>query len=146
MAGYSTTPLPKKLGIRPEALVALVAPPPRFLELLEPLPAGARVVEGLPRGERFNVAIVFSPTAKQLKKGLDSAIKRMTDTSAIWIAWPKKASKVATDVDESLVRKTGLATGLVDNKVCAIDDTWSGLCFVVRVGDRKGHPKKTRGV
>jgi hypothetical protein len=138
MAGYSTTPLPKKLGIREGSLVALIAPPPRFSQVLEPLPKDVRVVEAVPKKERFNVAIVFAPTLKQLTKGLFSAMKRMLEDGRIWIAWPKKTSGIVTDVSEHLVRQIGLDSGLVDIKVCAIDDTWSGLCFVIRVGDRKG--------
>jgi Protein of unknown function (DUF3052) len=142
MAGYSTTPLPKKLGIREGALVVLVSPPPRFAELLGPLPTDARVSTTLPKKERFDVAIVFSTKKKDLETRLKSAVKSLSESGAIWIAWPKKSSGVVTEVDEFFVRAAGLATGLVDNKVCAIDDTWSGLRFVVRVGDRQGHPKK----
>ena len=142
MAGYSTTPLAKKLGIREGALVVLVSPPPRFAELLEPLPNDARVLATLPKKEQLDVAIVFSSKKKDLEKGLKSALKSLSETGAIWIAWPKKSSGVVTEVDEFFVRRAGLATGLVDNKVCAIDDTWSGLRFVVRVGDRTGYPKK----
>ncbi len=144
MAGYSTTPLAKKLGIRDGALVTLVSAPPYFSKLLTPLPKDVRVIETLPRKERFNVAIVFAPTLKALTKGLFSATKCMLEDARIWIAWPKKSSGVVTDVTETLARKTGLDTGLVDIKVCAIDDTWSGLCFVIRVADRKGHPRPSK--
>jgi hypothetical protein len=142
MAGYSTTPLPKKLGIREGALVVLVSPPPLFSDELEPLPKDARVVVGVPKKEMFDVAIVFSLKKKDLEKGLKTAIKSLAHDGGIWIAWPKKSSGMQTEVDEYVVRHTGLATGLVDNKVCAIDDTWSGLRFVIRVGDRQGHTKK----
>jgi hypothetical protein len=142
MAGYSRTPLAKKLGIREDALVLLVGAPPRFSKVLAPLPKDVRVIETLPKKERFDVAVVFAPTLRALAKGLFSAMNCMSEDARIWIAWPKKSSGVPTDVTETWVRKTGLDTGLVDIKVCAIDDTWSGLCFVIRVGDRKGHPKK----
>lgn len=140
MAGYSATPLPKKLGIKEGALVALVSPPSGFAKVLAPLPKDARVVVELPKKESFDVAIVFAHTLKNLEKGVISATKRMSESGRIWIAWPKKNSGVTTDVTEHEVRTFGLGTGLVDIKVCAIDDTWSGLCFVVRVRDRKGHP------
>jgi hypothetical protein len=142
MAGYSTTPLPKKLGIREGALVACVLAPPGFSNVLEPLPKDARIALELPKKERFDVAIVFARALKDLKKGFISAAKRMSEDGRIWIAWPKKTSGIVTDVTQDDVRQFGLDAGLVDNKVCAIDDTWSGLCFVIRVGDRKGHPKK----
>jgi hypothetical protein len=144
MAGYSTTPLPKKLGIREGALVALFSAPPKFSKLLEPLPKDVRVFEGVPKKERFNVAIVFAPTLKDLTKGLFSATKCMMEDGRIWIAWPKKTSGMVTDVTEHLVREIGLGSALVDIKVCAIDDTWSGLCFVIRVGDRKASWVTTR--
>jgi hypothetical protein len=133
MAGYSTTPLPKKLGIREGALVVLVSPPPLFSDELEPLPKDARVVVGVPKKGTFDVAIVFATKKKDLEKGLKMAIKSVAQDGGIWIAWPKKSSGVQTEVDEYFVRHTGLGTGLVDNKVCAIDDTWSGLRFVVRL-------------
>ena len=142
MAGYSTTPLPKKLGIREGSLVALVTPPPLFAKALEPLPKEARVVMGVPKKAPFDVAIVFATKKKDLESRLKSAMKSLATDGGIWIAWPKKSSGLQTEVDEFVVRSTGLASGLVDNKVCAIDDTWSGLRFVVRKGDRTGHPKK----
>jgi hypothetical protein len=137
MAGYSTTVLPKTLGIREGALVALLSPPPLFAQELEPLPKDARVMVGVPKKGTFDVAIVFATKKKNLEIGLKTAMKSLAQDGGIWIAWPKKSSGLQTEVDEFVVRHTGLASGLVDNKVCAIDDTWSGLRFVIRKSDRK---------
>lgn len=137
MAGYSGTPLAKKLGIKENALVVLVGAPAGFAKTLAPLPDGARVTSTLPKKGELDVALVFAKTKKDLDRGLAATKKCMSQAAGIWIAWPKKASGVATEVDEALARKTGLAAGLVDNKVCAVDDVWSGLRFVMRVADRK---------
>jgi len=134
--GYSTTPLSKKLGIRESALVVLFGAPAAFRSALDPLPPGARVLDDLPEKERFDVAIVFAPTQRAFEKGFLAAKKRMKHDAGIWASWPKKASKIVTDINEASVREFGLASGLVDTKVCAIDATWSGLRFVVRVSDR----------
>lgn len=137
MAGYSGTPLAKKLGIKENALVVLVGAPPGFAKTLDPLPEGARVTSALPKKGELDVAIVFAKTKKDLERGLAAAKKKMAQNAGIWLAWPKKASRVATEVDESITRKTGLGAGLVDNKGCAVDEIWSGLRFVIRLVDRK---------
>ena len=137
MAGYSGTPLAKKLGIREDALVVLLGAPQGFAKTLAPLPDGARITSSLPKKGEIDVALVFAKTKKDLQSGLAAAKKQMAQTAGIWIAWPKKASGIATEVDEAEARKIGLASGLVDNKVCAVDDTWSGLRFVIRLADRK---------
>jgi hypothetical protein len=127
MAGYSGTPLPQKLGIKDGSRVRLAGAPPGFANEIGIVPRA--------RGEA-DVIVLFSRSAGDLKKSFDRMRKSLHPAGGLWVAWPKKASGLSTDLDEGVVRRIGLATGLVDNKVCAIDDTWSGLRFVVRVADR----------
>ena len=132
-AGYSGTPLPKKLGITEGKTVALAGAPAEFVATLGRLPAGAALHQN-PRGRR-DLTICFVRSLKELR----AAIPRMVAASrqgGVWFAWPKQASGIATDVSETEVRMLGLAAGLVDHKICAIDATWSGLRFVRRVADR----------
>lgn len=137
MAGYSGTPLWKKLGIKEGSLVLAVSAPAGFAEALEPLPAGARVVKAMPARGELDVAVAFVDRAKELAPTITKLKPRLAQAGGLWIGWPKKASGIATDVTEDLVREAGLGLGLVDNKVCAIDDTWSGLRLVIRVKDRR---------
>lgn len=138
-AGYSGTPLARKLGIRPGARVLLRAAPAGFEALLEGLPEDADVLRAA-RGPRpFDVIVTFHKRASGLRADIAALRRLMTPEAGLWVAWPKKTSGVTTDVTESIVRNTGLDAGLVDNKICAIDPTWSGLRFVIRVADR---PKK----
>jgi hypothetical protein len=132
-AGYSGTPLPRKLGVKPESRVLVVAGPPEFT--LEPLPAGA-VLHTRAGASAYDVVVAFCPDVRRLRARFASSAARLTTAGALWIAWPKKASGVSTDLDENVVRDHGLAEGLVDVKVAAIDETWSGLKFVRRVRDR----------
>jgi hypothetical protein len=132
MAGYSGTPLPRKLGIVEGHRVAALDPPPGFERTLGALPAGAALQVGLRGKSALDVAIVFVTRRAELERRLGVVRARMTQAGGIWIAWPKKASGVATDVTEDVIRAVALPTGLVDNKVCAIDETWSGLRLVVR--------------
>lgn len=134
MAGYSGTPLPKKLGIKENARVALVNPPPDFATTLGELPPGAQLV----RQARapLDVIVWFTKSESELLKRFAELAAKLTPAGGLWIAWPKKASGVPTDLTDANVRATGLASGLVDNKVCAIDETWSGLRFVIRLKDR----------
>jgi hypothetical protein len=141
VAGYSGTPLPKKLGIAEGKRVALIGAPDGFERMLEPLPGGvALLARGVPRAT-VDVVVLFAKDAAELARSFAKAKARLDPAGGLWVAWPKKASGVATDLNEDVVREVGLAAGLVDNKVCAIDDTWSGLRLVVRVKDR---PKKAR--
>jgi len=133
MAGYSGTPLVKKIGIKPGDRLALVGAPKGFEKELEGLAAGVTIVGDRAEAE---VAIVFALSAAEFEKRFAAAAKRMTTAGMIWAAWPKKASGIETDLVESKVRDYGLAIGLVDIKVCAINDTWSGLKFVIPVKDR----------
>ena len=131
-AGYSGTPLPKKLGIKEGSRVALVDPPGAFRKTLGALPAGAALHTN-PRGAR-DLTICFVRSLRDLK----AAMPRMVTASrqgGVWFAWPKQTSALAADVSETEVRALGLAAGLVDHKICAIDHDWSGLRFALRKKD-----------
>ena len=129
MAGYSGTPLPKKLGIRENYSCVLVNSPARFERKLDPLPTGATLVED---GRGANVAVLFVSSQAELARDFRPLAKALPKKVAFWIAWPKKASGVKTDLTENVIREFGLGAGWVDYKVCAIDETWSGLCFARR--------------
>jgi hypothetical protein len=135
MAGYSGTPLLKKIGIKPGDRVFVVNEPNEFMGLLGELPDGSIVV-GRPKSD-LNVGILFITSAADLKKRFGTARKLLVQNGMLWVAWPKKSSGVDTDLNENVVRDIGLAEGMVDTKVCAIDETWSGLRFVIRLKDRK---------
>jgi hypothetical protein len=133
VAGYSGTPLVKKLGIGEGSRVAVVAAPNGFAESLE-LPRGAQL-RTQARG-RLDVVVFFVTRRAELSRRFP-AMKRAIETNGgLWIAWPKRTSGVATDLTENPIRAIGLQHGLVDNKVAALDETWSGLRFVYRVTDR----------
>jgi hypothetical protein len=131
VAGYSGTPLPRKLGIAPGARVALLKAPDGFAErTLGPLPDGTRTTTSL-RGD-IDVVVAFFTERRALERRLAAMRRAIEPDGGLWIAWPKRASGVPTDITEDTIREVALPTGLVDNKVCAIDDTWSGLRLVVR--------------
>jgi len=132
-AGYSGTALPAKLGLRAGARFFVASAPPHLDDLL----AGAPRMRRLARLAAFDVALAFVGDARTLERAFARLAPALHDAGMIWIAWPKKSSGVATDLTEDRVRAIGLATGLVDVKVCAIDATWSGLKFVRRKADRK---------
>jgi hypothetical protein len=132
-AGYSGTPLHRKLGIKPESRVLVAAAPPTFA--IDAVPAGA-VVHTRAARSSYDVVLAFCPDLKRLQSRFASLAPRITTAGALWIAWPKKSSGVTTDLDENVVRDVGLGEGLVDVKVIAIDDVWSGLKFVRRLRDR----------
>jgi hypothetical protein len=139
-AGYSGTPLPKKLGIAAGRRVLLVGAPAGFV--LEPLPDGVdlrREPGGRARraaGEPYDVVLAFCRDRAILLDRFEPLSRRLTPAGALWICWPKKSSGVATDLTENVVRDVGLDAGLVDVKVAAVDATWSGLRFVYRLADR----------
>jgi hypothetical protein len=137
-AGYSGTPLPQKLGIKPGARVLLSGAPAGFERALAPLPEGAEVARTARGKAPYDVILCFAADARALERRLVSALPRLSESGGLWVAWPKQASGVPTDLAEGAVRARGLATGLVDNKVCAVDEVWSGLRFVRRLADRKG--------
>lgn len=130
MAGYSGTPLAKKLGLAPAHHVGLINAPDGFVELLDPLPEGVRFSTGV-RSAR-DVVVAFFRTRSELEQKLTAMTRAVFPSGAIWVAWPKKKSLVPTDITEDVVRTVALPTGLVDVKVCAIDEVWSGLRLVVR--------------
>lgn len=137
VAGYSGTPLPQKLGIKAKARVALIDPPAGFVERLGRLPPGVQFVSKFDAGgSPLDVIVLFAIKRSQLEKRFSGVAKRLNPSGGLWVSWPKRASGVKTDVSEDTVRSVALAHGLVDNKVCAIDETWSGLRCVVRLKDR----------
>jgi hypothetical protein len=143
MAGYSNTPLSNKLGIKAGSRVVLAGAPAGFAATLGKLPEGSALQDaGKSRGS-FDVAVLFTRSLADLVKRFGALQKRMDPAAGLWIAWPKRASGVATDLTEDVVRKVALERSLVDNKVCAIDDTWSGLRLVIRVAER-AKVKRTR--
>ena len=129
MAGYSGTPLAKKLGIEAGSSLFLVAAPGHYDELVSPLPDDVRRVRKI---DDADVAHFFVTARARLEKDLRAAVSKMRPDAAIWISWPKKAAKVATDITEDTIREVALPLGLVDIKVCAVDETWSGLKLVIR--------------
>jgi hypothetical protein len=131
--GYSGTPLVRKLGVKPEARILVVAAPPGFA--IPDLPSGVTLHTRASRSS-YDVILAFCPDRKRLVTRLAALVPRVATAGALWVSWPKKASGVASDLDENGVRENGLATGLVDVKVIAVDDVWSGLKFVRRVRDR----------
>ena len=130
--GYSGTPLVKKLGIKPDTRIQFVSAPKNFAALVGPTPDGARVQ----RDGTLDFAIVFVKQLDDLMKQFPVLRDRLETNGMLWVAWPKRTSGVTTDLNEAVIRDYGLRAGLVDVKICAIDDTWSGLKFVRRLKDR----------
>ncbi|HEX6596727.1 MAG TPA: DUF3052 domain-containing protein [Acidimicrobiales bacterium] len=129
-AGYSGTPLARKLGIKEGATVALLNAPPGFESVLDPLPDGVEVARRPVDG--CDVAVLFVTERAELERRWGEVTAALTPAGGFWIAWPKRSSKVPTDLTEDVLREVGLPTGWVDNKVCAVTDVWSGLRFVLR--------------
>ena len=134
MAGYSGTPLPKKLGIKEGSRIALVNAPKDFESELGELPDNVQFIKR--PAKSLDMIILFVLTQRALARDFAKLAAQLTPNGMIWIAWPKKSSGVTTDLSEQRVQRIGLDAGLVDVKVCAIDDTWSGLKFVYRLTDR----------
>ena len=132
--GYSGTPLPKKLGIKQGHRVAYLNAPPDFDELMWPMPDGVTVTRRA--AGTLDVLLLFATRSADLRKRFLAAKRALAYDGGLWLAYPKKASGVATDIDFEVAQGMGLASGLVDNKSCAIDETWSGLRFVYRLTDR----------
>jgi hypothetical protein len=135
-AGYSGTPLEKKLGIREGFKIRIVNQPAYYFELFTEMPENITILAD--KKSRKNLIHYFAKQAKDLYKDIVSLRNELEPDGAIWISWPKKASKVATDITEDMIRNLVLSNGLVDIKVCAVDEIWSGLKLVIPVKDRKG--------
>ena len=134
MAGYSGTPLATKLGIKDGHRVAFPSAPDGFSELLGDLPDGITVSSRA--SGPLDVIVFFTKSRAELERRLPALRRAMDPAAGLWIAWPKRASGVETDMTEDVARELGYANRLVDNKVCAIDETWSGLRLVIRLEDR----------
>lgn len=144
-AGYSGTPLATKLGIREGSSVALVGAPDGFGQELSPLPAGVRLSRQA-RGTNLDVVVFFTTARADLARRFLPLSQRIQPAGGLWVAWPKRSSGVTTDLTEDVLREIGLPHGLVDNKVCAITEVWSGLRFVWRSANRPpatGRPSRT---
>ncbi len=135
MAGYSQTPLLKKLGIKPAARILVKDEPPSYWDWISPLPEDVVVVKQ-PRANDLDFVHMFVLSMKVYESQFMRLKKLLKKDGMLWISWPKKSSKIETDLDENKIRDFGLANGLVDVKVCAVDEVWSGLKFVYRTKDR----------
>ena len=134
MPGYSGKPLIAKLDVKPGHRVLVKGAPNEFEAELRPLPEGVVLVA--PRARTADCVLLFSTSSAHLEKAFRQAVSILSPAGILWVAWPKKASKVATDLTEDVVRRIGLSAGLVDVKVCALTEVWSGLKFVRRLKDR----------
>lgn len=134
MPGYSGTPLPKKLGIKAGFRVQLANAPP---EVLAELSAALSECEILKRGAALDFVMLFSKSRAELAREFLRLVRVLAPAGMFWVSWPKKSSGVPSDLDENIVREIGLRAGLVDVKVCAVTEIWSGLKFVRRLRDRK---------
>jgi hypothetical protein len=135
MTESATTPLPRKLGIKPGQRLVFVNAPANFANLVGPLPLGSDLSATGQQGE-FDLIVFFARDRTEMGQHLAELARRLAPNGGLWVAWPKKASGVPTDLSDDIVRAAGLVLGLVDNKVCAIDATWSGQRFVYRLKDR----------
>lgn len=129
-AGYSGTPLPKKLGITESAHVALIGAPSEYESLLGILPVGAKL--GTALSQKTDLVHVFVTQREELAVHLPKLRRKLREDAVVWVSWPKKASKIATTVTEDVIRELALPLGFVDIKVCAVSEIWSGLKLVVR--------------
>ena len=132
MAGYSGTPLPQKLGIKEGMRVAVLHAPDGLERTLAPLPAGVELQHGLRKRQPVDLVVGFVTERAHLERNIEWILATLPPAGAFWVAWPKRASNVPTDMTEDVVRAVALPLGWVDTKVCAIDDTWSGLKLVLR--------------
>ncbi len=135
MAGYSTTPLAKKLGIKEGFVIGLVNAPEHYLELFTDLPESIEISAG--KRTPKDLIHFFTKEEKQLLRVLPILKVQIKQEGMIWVSWPKKTAKVSTDVTEDIIRDYALSIGLVDIKVCAVDEVWSGLKLVIPLKDRK---------
>lgn len=140
MAGYSGTPLPDKLGIKSGHTVCAIGSPKAYGKIVAPIPDEVTLTSRI--SNQADIIHVFSTSRIELERILQRAVASMQPDAVIWISWPKKSSKVTTDITEDTVRKIALPLGLVDVKVCAVDDVWSGLKLVIRKELRKSRQKE----
>ena len=134
-AGYSGTPLAKKLGIKQGFKIKIINPPEYYFTLLSDLPTDIHQLTNKKTKKDF--IHYFAKTESQLNKDIKQLRQEIEENGMIWISWPKKAAKIETDLNENIIRDIALANGLVDVKVCAVDEIWSGLKLVIRLKDRK---------
>ncbi|MCB1307434.1 MAG: DUF3052 family protein [Leptospiraceae bacterium] len=135
MAGYSGTPLVKKLGIKPGFSIMIKNPPMQYDQLVADLPADVTLVKAWRK--ELDFIHLFATESKQIKKLIDQAREYVASNGMIWVSWPKKASKVSTDITEDTIRNHALTIDLVDVKVCAVNEVWSGLKLVIRKEKRR---------
>jgi hypothetical protein len=143
--GYSGTPLARKLGVKLGGALLLIDAPPHYDELVAPLPEGVAITRWTTGGaaaplagdQRFDLIHVFVTSRALLAELLPDLRRRIVPNGMIWISWPKRSARVPTDVTEDVIRELALAGGLVDTKVCAVDEVWSGLRLVIRLKDRQ---------
>ena len=139
MAGYSGTPLPQKLGIKPGLTVVAINPPANYRRLLGQIPDSITFSERLKSGSSF--VHLFTSRRSEMQKKMSILRDKISDNGAIWVSWPKKSSGIATDVTEDVIREIALPLGFVDIKVCAVDEIWSGLKLMIRRENRKSKNK-----
>jgi len=137
MAGYSGTPLAKKLGIKPGSSVFVDGAPVAYEQLLDPMPDGVNMQSAI--DSSTDVVHLFCMSKAELAGALERSLRHFRPDAALWVSWPKKASKVPTDITEDAIRELAFPLGLVDIKVCAVDDVWSGLKLVIRKEHRPGN-------
>lgn len=140
--GYSGTPLARKLGLAEGGTLFAEGAPPGYRRLLAPLPRGVRFGTGVEAGT--DVVHVFATGRDELARRLRELRASIRPDAAIWVSWPKKAARVPTDITEDVIREVALPLGLVDVKVCAVDETWSGLKLVIRKSERPAHSRSAR--
>jgi hypothetical protein len=137
MAGYSGTPLPQKLGIKPGMIVVAIDPPENYRKLLGQIPSGVNFATRAVGNTSF--VHLFAARRSELAKQLSILRHKIAENAAVWVSWPKKSSGMSTDITEDVIRAVALPLGFVDIKVCAVDDTWSGLKLMIRKENRKSN-------
>ena len=137
MAGYSETPLPQKLGIKPGLTVVTINAPAKYRRLLGKIPDGVTFSDRLKPGSNF--VHIFTSRRSELQRMMSILRKKISDDGTVWVSWPKKSSGISTDVTEDVIREIALPLGFVDVKVCAVDETWSGLKLMIRRQSRKSN-------
>jgi hypothetical protein len=140
MSGYSGTPLPEKLGLKPGMILVVIDAPDNYRKLLAPIPSGVNFATR-PTGSTKLVHL-FARRRTELANQLSILRRKIAEDAAVWVSWPKRASGVATDITEDVIRSIALPLGFVDVKVCAVDETWSGLKLMIRRERRRSTSRK----